>query len=110
MFLFLQPEVIISPETTASGGLEMESKMSNAKKSTKKAVVVKVLRTRKPNALHEKLVKLFTRPTGATVQDVAEVKFYGPAIAALRIVERRGYKTNVIKKSGELSRYVARKA
>jgi acetolactate synthase regulatory subunit len=89
----------------------MESKMSNAKKSTsKKAVTVVVKKTRKPNALHEKLVKLFTRKDGATVQDVAEVKFYGPAIAALRIVERRGYKTNVIKKSGELSRYVARKA
>jgi len=76
----------------------MESKMSNAKKSaTKKAVTVVVKKARKPNALHEKLVKLFTRKDGATVQDVAEVKFYGPAIAALRIVERRGYKTNVIK-------------
>jgi hypothetical protein len=31
-------------------------------------------------------------------------------MAALKIAERRGYKTNVVKKAGELTRYAARKA
>ncbi len=39
-----------------------------------------------------------------------EAGFRYPAMAALRIAERHDYKTNVIKESGELTRYVARKA
>jgi hypothetical protein len=51
--------------------------MSVAKKS-KKPVVVKVLKSRKSNAsnaLHEKLVKLFSRPNGATINDLNEAGF-----------------------------------
>jgi hypothetical protein len=83
-----------------------------SKKSTpgKKSVVVKVIKARKPNPLHEKLIKLFVRPNGATITDIAAAKFKYPAIQALRIAERRGYKTNVVKKAGELTRYVARRA
>jgi hypothetical protein len=99
----------LPPETT-SRCLQMESKMSTKKSTAKKPVVVKVLKTRKPNPLHEKLIKLFTRPTGATVQDVAETKFYGPAIAALRIAERHGFKTSTKKEPGELTRYYAKRA
>ena len=69
-----------------------------------------VKRSRKPNALHEKLIKLFTRPNGATMHDTYNAGFEYPAMAALKIAERRGFKTNVIKKSGELTRYIARKA
>jgi hypothetical protein len=83
---------------------------SIAKKSSKKAVVV-VKKARKLSPLHEKLIKLLMRPGGATQQDIATTKFYGPAIAAMRIVERRGYRTKVVKPktAGELTRYVAAK-
>jgi hypothetical protein len=83
---------------------------SPSKKSTKPAAVKVIKRTRKTNALHEKLIKLFARPNGATLTDTVEAGFKYPAVAALRIAERRGYKTNVIKKEGELTRYTARKA
>jgi hypothetical protein len=83
---------------------------SPSKKSTKPVAVKVIKRTRKTNALHEKLIKLFTRPNGATLTDTVEAGFKYPAVAALRIAERRGYKTNVVKKAGELTRYTARKA
>jgi hypothetical protein len=51
-----------------------------------------------------------TRPKGATLAEIKAAKFKAAAMAALKIVERRGYKTNVVKKDGELTRYVARKA
>jgi hypothetical protein len=83
---------------------------SVAKKSTKKPVVVKVIKTRKPNALHDKLIKLFSRPNGATITDVGNAGFKYSAIAALKIAERRGYKVNVKKQPGELTCYFAKKA
>jgi hypothetical protein len=46
----------------------------------------------------------------ATITDTVEAGFKYPAINALRIAERRGYKTNVIKKDGELTRYTARRS
>jgi hypothetical protein len=82
---------------------------SIAKKSTKKAVAV-IVKKRKANPLHEKLIKLFVRPTGATLADVVDSGFKYPAIQALRIAERRGYKTSVKKQPGELTCYFARKA
>jgi hypothetical protein len=57
--------------------------------------------------LHEKLLKLFRRPNGATLEDTVEAGYKYPALFALRIAERRGYKVKVIKKDGELTRYVA---
>jgi hypothetical protein len=85
--------------------------MSKTSKKSSKPVVGKVIkRTRKPNALHEKPIKLFTRPNGATMHDTWEAGFKYPAIAALKVAERRGLKTNIVKKSGELTRYIARKA
>jgi hypothetical protein len=38
------------------------------------------------------------------------MRFEYPAIMALRIAERRGYKTSAVKKPGELTRYVAKRA
>ena len=84
--------------------------MSVAKKSAKKPVVVVLKKSRKPNAsnaLHEKLIKLVTRPNGATLTDIGAAGFKYPAIQALRIAERRGYKTSVSKKPGELTVYKA---
>jgi hypothetical protein len=77
-------------------------------KSSKKAVVVKA---RKPNPLHEKLAKLFLRPTGATLTDIQEAGWKYSAMAALKTIERHGLKTSVSKKvPGELTRYIAKRA
>jgi len=65
-------------------------------------------KARKPNAIHEALVKLMTRPNGATITDIQQAKFKAAAMQALKIVGRRGYKTSVVKKAGELTRYVAK--
>ena len=81
----------------------------SAKKSTKaKKPVVKVLKNRKTNALHDKLLKLFMRPQGATLEDTSKAGANRPAIAALNIFKKRGYKTSVVKKAGEPTRYLAR--
>jgi hypothetical protein len=74
-----------------------------AKKSAKNSVAKKV------NPLHEKLIKLFTRQNGATLHDTKEAGFDYPAMAALRIVERKGYKVAVKKVPGELTVYTAKK-
>jgi len=84
--------------------------MSVAKKSTKKPVVIKVLKSRKPNPLHEKLIKLISKPNGATLVDIVDAGWKYSAMAALRIVERHGYKTSVSKKTGELTVYKAKRA
>jgi hypothetical protein len=46
----------------------------------------------------------------AVAAEISAAKFNAPAIQALRIVERRGYKTSVVKKPGELTRYIAKRA
>jgi hypothetical protein len=82
-----------------------------AKKSTKQAAKKSAKKTNgKTNPLHEKLIRLISRPTGATLADLKEAKFNASAIQALRLVERRGYKTSVVKKPGELTRYIAKRA
>jgi hypothetical protein len=58
------------------------------------------------NPLHQKLIALMSRPNGATINGISEAGWMYSAIAALQIAERRGFKTNVVKKSGELARYV----
>ena len=84
--------------------------MSSKKSNQKKPVVVKVLKARKSNALHEKLIKLFVRPEGATMHDTWNAGYAYPAATALKIAERRGLKTSVVKKKGELTRYIAKRA
>ena len=79
--------------------------MAVAKKSTKP-----VVKARKSNALHETIVKLFSRPNGATINDLNEAGFKYSARQALRIAEHRGLKTSAKKPDGELTRYYARKA
>jgi hypothetical protein len=88
------------------------AKKSAAKKSNgKKAAAARKASTpRKPTAIHMKLIALMTRKDGATIQDVSKTGFKGPTKAAMRIVENQGFKTSVVKKAGELSRYVAKKA
>jgi hypothetical protein len=60
--------------------------------------------------MHERLIRLFTRANGATVHDTMEAGFKAPAIAALRIVERKGDKVSSKKVPGELTVYTARKS
>jgi hypothetical protein len=88
----------------------MSAKKSTKKPVAKKANGAKKVSTKKPNALHEKLIKLFTRPNGATVHDTMEAGFKFPAMAALRIAERRGLKVSHKKVAGELTRYFAKRA
>jgi hypothetical protein len=76
------------------------AKSTAAKKSTN---------GRKPNALHTKLIALMARKDGATLTDIKKAGWKFPAIVALKIAERRGYKVSVKKpKPGELTRYVAK--
>jgi hypothetical protein len=51
-----------------------------------------------------------TRPSGATLAEIKAAKFNAAAMQAIKIVERRGFKTSVVKKDGELTRYVAKRA
>jgi hypothetical protein len=78
-----------------------------AKKSTKTNG-----KTRQTNALHEKILKLLTRPEGATMHDTYNAGYHYPAVFALKIAATRGYKTSIIKPKvkGELTRYVAKRA
>jgi hypothetical protein len=94
---------------TTSKKVSKKITKKTTKKTTKKAT-----KARKPNALrnalHETLIRLISRPNGATLADISAAKFNAPAIQALRLVERRGYKTSVVKKPGELTRYIAKRA
>jgi hypothetical protein len=85
-----------------------------AKKSTKQAAKKSTTKTPsngKREALHSKLINLFCRPNGATLAEIKAAGYdYAPAVAALRIAEGAGCKTSVVKKKGELTRYVARSA
>jgi len=83
--------------------------MSTSKKSTKKSVA-KTVGSKKANPLHETLVKLMARPQGATMHDTYNAGFHFAAMAAVRIVERRGYKVSKKKEQGELTRYIAKRA
>jgi hypothetical protein len=88
----------------------MSAKKSNGKSVAKKTTPTKVGVTRKPNALHETLVKLMSRPNGATMHDTYNAGFEYPAMAAVKIVERRGYKVSKKKEAGALTRYIAKRA
>ena len=88
----------------------MSAKKTAAKKSAKKSAAKKSTVTKKPNALHEKLIKLFTRPNGATLTDTIEAGFKYPAMTALKIAERRGLKVTTKKVPGEPTRYFAKRA
>jgi hypothetical protein len=84
--------------------------MAVSKKSTTKPVVKVIKASRKSNALHDRIVKLFQKPNGCTIQDLNSAGFKYSARQALRIAETRGLRTNVIKgKNGELTRYCAKR-
>lgn len=78
-------------------------------KSAKKAVAKKVSTkaAKKPNALHAKIFALMTRKDGATIAELVKAGFYGSAMAALKIAERRGMKVRVAKPAGEFKHYIA---
>jgi hypothetical protein len=94
------------------------SKKPAAKVAAKKPAATKKVATAKPEKvakerkareltpLHQKLAKLFER--GATVQELTAAGWKFSALAGLSIFERRGYKTSVSKKPGELTVYTAK--
>jgi hypothetical protein len=51
-----------------------------------------------------------SRKDGATIIDITGAGFKYAAMQALRIAERRGYKTSTKKVPGELTKYIARRA
>jgi hypothetical protein len=51
-----------------------------------------------------------SRPNGATMHDTYNAGFEYPAMAAVKIVERRGYKVSKKKEAGALTRYIAKRA
>jgi hypothetical protein len=85
------------------------SKKSKTTRAASKKSVAKKPQNRPMNALQEKLIKLFVRPNGATLAETVKIA-KRPALMALRMFERRGYKTSVVKKAGEPTRYLARAA
>lgn len=58
--------------------------------------------------LQAKLISLFTRKEGATMHDTFHAGYQFPAMQALKMAERHGYKVNVKKQAGELTRYFAK--
>jgi hypothetical protein len=76
---------------------------SIAKKSAKKPAA-KNGSGRPIKPLHAKLIALMQRPNGAELQELVKAGWKFSAMAALKIAERRSYKTNVVKKAGELTR------
>ena len=91
--------------------MSASKKSANGKKPTKSAAKPngKTI-AKKPNALHDTLVKLMSRPNGATIHDTWNAGFGYAAMAAVKIVERRGYKVSKKKEQGELTRYIAKRA
>jgi hypothetical protein len=86
-------------------------KTTKVAKSTKTVAKKAVATTRAPNPLHDALVKLMLRPTGATIQDFQGVEGFNiPSMAVVRIAERNGYKASASKKPGERTVYKAVKA
>ncbi|MEA3100146.1 hypothetical protein [Caballeronia mineralivorans] len=60
------------------------STKKTTKKPTKKIASKNSANGRKPNPIHDALVKLFTQPNGATITDIKAAKFNAPTIQALR--------------------------
>lgn len=87
------------------------SKKAKSRRPSKKVIVKSSTIHHKPklNTLHDTLLKLFIRPDGATMHDTWNAGFVYPAMAALKIAERHGYKTRVVKRKGELTRYYAKR-
>lgn len=86
-----------------------KAKKPAAKTATKKPTAKKdATNTREMSDVQEKLIKLFVRPNGVTLDDVRFAN--RPAMMCLKPFERRGYKISVVKKEGEPTRCLARKA
>jgi hypothetical protein len=81
-------------------------KAKKASKATKKPVKAS---NKAKSALHDKLVSLFARPSGATMHDTWDAGYKFPAMMALKLAKRRGFKVSVVKKKGELTRYYAKR-
>ncbi len=92
------------PKTKSNGHKKAAKRKANGK-------IIKLAdgkaRAKKPNKLHDTLISLMSRPTGATIHDTWNAGFYFPVMAAVKIAERRGLKVKKDKKPGELTRYIA---
>jgi hypothetical protein len=57
----------------------------------------------------DNVIRLLLRKNGADLHEMLEVGPKQAAMATLKIVERRGFRTHQLKVAGELTRYFARK-
>jgi hypothetical protein len=90
---------------TAKKAATKTTKKSNKTVTSTKAVAKKAAA---PNPLHEKLIALMLRPSGAGIADFQQVEGFAiPAMAVVRIAERHGYKASASKKPGERTVYKA---
>ena len=87
--------------------MSASKKTKPTKKSAAKKVATKKVSAKKPNPLHAKLLALLTRKDGATLADLGKAGFKYPAIMALRIAERHGLKTKIVKPEEGFKRYIA---
>lgn len=55
----------------------------------------------------EKVVQLMLKKDGATIHDFVKAGFNQPAMAAVKAAKRRKFKTKIVHKAGELTRYQA---
>ena len=103
---------------TKTASTKSVSKSASKKVATKKSpknVAAKTKngngngKSKKSNPLQDKLISLFARPTGATMHDTFNAGYQYPAMQALKMAERRGYKVSTKKEDGELTRYYAKR-
>lgn len=94
------------PAVKKAGGKAIKLDSKSRKKRTVKAAASK---PRELKPLHKKLINLFVRPQGATMHDTYNAGWEYPAMAALKIAERHGYKVTAKKVPGELTRYTAKR-
>jgi len=100
----------MATKSTKTNGVK---KVNGAKKAVKKAVkkvTKKAASPRKPNPVHDKVIKLLARPNGATLQDTKDAGFKYAVAVAVKIAERNGYKVNKKKLEGEPTRYFAKRS
>ncbi len=96
----------MSRKTKRPGGRKVV--MVKRPTNNRKQLVLKNRKPKRRTALQLRLIRMMTRPTGATMHDTWKAGFKYPAMQALKYVEHQGYKTKVVHKPGELTRYFAK--
>lgn len=55
------------------------------------------------------VIKLLLRARGADIHDIKKIGFNQPAMNAVKLAQRRGFATSIMKMAGRMTRYYARK-